>query len=88
MHGRHEQPERTRRILLRNFLIELVIYGGLVTLYYLLALRLLASPLKALFDRNLPLYAVISLALIVAQGVLLEHLTSYLLDRLGLDRFE
>lgn len=77
-----------RNLLIRNFLIELLIYGSLVTLYYLLALRLLSSPLKHLFEENLPVYAVLALLLIVAQGVLLEALTSFLLDRLGLQRFE
>ena len=76
------------KILLRNFIIELLIYGGLVTLYFLLALRLLSTPLKVLFDEYLPLYAVVSLILIVAQGVLLENITTFLLDRLGLQRFE
>ncbi len=76
------------KILLRNFIIELVIYGGLVTLYFLLALRLLSTPLKVLFDEYLPFYAVVSLILIVTQGVLLENITTFLLDRLGLQRFE
>lgn len=71
---------------LRNFLIELGIYGSLVIAYFYLALRLLVSPLKHLFQTNLPIYAVISLLLIVIQGVLLESLTSFLLERLGLQR--
>lgn len=77
-----------KKLLLRNFVIELVIYGVLVALYYVLALRLLSSPLQHLFQERLPVYAVVALLLIVAQGVLLEALTSFLLDRLGLQRFE
>lgn len=73
---------------IRNFLIELVIYGGLVTLYYLLALRFLASPLKLLFEEYIVVYAIVSLLLIVAQGVLLENVTHFLLNKIGLDRFE
>jgi hypothetical protein len=83
-----EQSRIRFKRMLRNFAIELVIYGTLVILYYFLALRLLSSPLEHLFNEYLPAYAVISLILIVAQGVLLESLTSFLLKRLGLQRME
>lgn len=75
-------------ILIRNFAIELIIYGLLVVGYFYLVLRLLGEPLRALFERNLLLYAVVALALIVAQSVLLEAVTSFLLSRLKLERFE
>lgn len=78
---------RVKRML-RNFAIEIVIYGTLVILYYFLALRLLSSPLEHLFREYLPAYALVSLILITAQGVLLESLTSFLLKRLGLQRVE
>lgn len=85
----NKEPSRIRlKRMLRNFAIELIIYGVLVVLYYFLALRLLSSPLEQLFEEYLPAYAVISLVLIVAQGVLLESLTSFLLKRLGLQRME
>ena len=71
-----------------NILIELVIYGGLVTIYFFLVLRYLGSPLISLFDRNLCVYAIVSLVLIVVQGVLLERLTFYILDWIGVKRFE
>mgnify|MGYP001820633225 CR=1 FL=1 len=71
-----------------NFVIELVIYGGMVTLYFLLALRYLANPLKNLFDNNLTVYAILSLVLIVAQAVVLEAFTSALIKRFGLKRSE
>jgi hypothetical protein len=74
--------------MLRNFAIEIIIYGTLVILYYFLALRLLSSPLVHLFREYLPAYALVSLILITAQGVLLESLTSFLLKRLGLQRLE
>ena len=76
------------RLLLRNFVIEIVIYGSLLTAYYFVALRLLASPLQNLFTHNLSYYAIAALVLIVAQAMLLENLTTYLLERLGLQRFE
>lgn len=74
--------------LLVNFAIELLIYGVLLTLYYWLALRFLASPLYVLFQDYIVLYAIVSLVLIVVQGVLLENLTHFLLDRVGLEKFE
>ena len=75
-------------ILIRNFLIEMVIYGLLVVGYFYLALRLLGDPLKKLFDENLLLYALVALTLIVAQSVLLEVVTSFLVGQLKLERLE
>lgn len=75
-------------ILVRNFVIELLIYGLLVVGYFYLVLRLLGEPLKRMFDQNMLLYAVVALVLIVAQSVLLEALTSFLVGRLKLERFE
>jgi uncharacterized membrane protein len=75
-------------VLIRNFVIELIIYGLLVIGYFYLVLRLLGEPLKQLFDDNLLLYALVALALIVAQSVLLEAITSFLLARLKLERLE
>jgi len=84
--SRYTRQELKRFIL--NFAIELVIYGGMVTLYFLLALRYLADPLKYLYDNNLTAYAVLALVLIVAQAVLLEAFTSALIKRFGLKRSE
>ena len=71
------------RFLIRNFVIEVLIYGLLVVGYFVLVLRLLAEPLKGLFTENLTLYAFAALALIVIQGAVLEFLTAFLVDRLG-----
>lgn len=81
-------PKHMPRRLLLNLIIELIIYGGLVTLYFLVVLRYLNEPITNLFDNNLPVYAIVSLILIVLQGVLLERLTFYILDWIGLKRFE
>ncbi len=74
------------RILLRNFLIELIVYGGLVSVYSVVILRWLGEPLTRLFDNNLVAYASIGLGLIVAQAALLDIITSFLLDLLRLSR--
>jgi len=74
--------------LVLNLIIEFIIYGGLVALYFLVILRYLNEPIKNLFDNNLTVYAIVSLILIGLQGVLLERLTFYILDWIGLKRFE
>ena len=79
---------RSMQKLLRNFTIELIIYGGLVTFYYLLVLRSLSTPLVMLYNRYIVLYAVIALILIVIQGVALESITNFLLSKIGLDFHE
>ncbi len=74
--------------LVRNFVIEMLVYAALVIGYFLLVLRLLGDPLARLFSQNLALYAVVSLLLIVAQGVLLEAITSLIMGRLGFGKVE
>lgn len=74
--------------LLRNFLIEMAIYGFLLAIYFFLVLRYLGEPLHHLFNLNPIVYAGASLLLIVAQSVLLERVTAYLVRWLGLERVE
>ena len=74
--------------LIRNFAIEMVVYGALLVGYFLLVLRLLAYPLEQLFLSSLVLYAIVALVLIVAQAVLLEFVTSFAMKLLGLDKLE
>jgi hypothetical protein len=81
------KKQRTR-VLLRNFVVELIVYGILVAAYSVIVLRMLGKPLAQLFHSNLGVFAVVSLMLIVAQGVLLDALTSFLLDKLRLERPE
>jgi hypothetical protein len=80
--------KKRMRVLLRDFIVELIVYGVLVAVYSFLVLRLLGKPLAQLFHRNLGAFAVVSLTLIVAQGVVLDALTSFLLDNLRLERPE
>jgi hypothetical protein len=89
--GKDNSQINTKHIpkrLVLNLIIEFIIYGGLVTLYFLVILRYLNEPIKNLFDNNLTVYAIVSLILIGLQGVLLERLTFYILDWVGLKRFE
>lgn len=72
------------KTIIKNLVVELVVYGILVTAYALFALRWLAEPLNKLFHTNMTIYAFVGLALIVAQGALLERVTSFLLVRVKL----
>lgn len=74
--------------LIRNFVIEMVVYAILVIVYFLLVLRFLQGYLYDLFAENLTVYGIVSLVLVVAQGVLLDFITSYLLDRVKLSRLK
>jgi len=76
------------RKLIKNFVIELVVYGVLVVGYFLLVLQSLGDWLTALYETNLAVYAVLALVLIVVQGVLLEKVTTFLVETLGLERLE
>ena len=74
--------------LIRNFVIELVVYGVLVVAYFLLVLQSLGGWLTELYENDLRVYAVAALVLIIVQGVLLEKVTTFLIERLGLERLE
>lgn len=80
--------EMDSRKLIRNFAIELVVYGVLVAVYFLLVLRWLGDWLTSLYENDLRIYAIVALVLIVVQGVLFEKVTTFLIERLGLERLE
>ena len=74
------------RILVRNFIIEILVYGVLLVGYFYLVLQYLGDFLTNLFNNQLYIYAFLGLGLIVVQAVLLEMITSYLIRLLRLDR--
>jgi len=77
-----------RRTLIRNFAIELIVYAVLVVIYFLLVLQTIGPWLTELYYSNLRLYAVVALVLIVVQAVFLEWITSFLIERLGLEQLD
>lgn len=81
-------PRDHLKNLLRRFIVELAIYGGMLVTYFLLVLRLLGKSLARLFRGNLLLYAVVSLGLIIVQGVVLEMITSLLVEQLRLEQLK
>ena len=88
MDNENIKEKNNYRKLLRNFIIELFVYGSLVFLYFYLVLQFLGGFLENLFNTNLITYAFIGLGLIVAQGVLLDFVTTFLLDQIKLERLE
>ncbi|HEY74640.1 MAG TPA: hypothetical protein G4O00_00475 [Thermoflexia bacterium] len=77
---------RRRSRLIRDILLETFLYGLFVVAYTAVVLRWLDGWLTRLFHSDLIAYAAVGLVLIVAQGVVLDLLTSFLLERLGLGR--
>lgn len=79
-------PNKKR--LLISFLIEVVIYCIFVAIYAYFVLRILGDWLFNLFNNNLIVYAFLGLGLIVGQGVILDRITSFLIERLKFERLE
>lgn len=81
-----KRPEVRR--LLRTLVIELLVYSVLLALYYLFVLRVLGQPLLHLLENHLTLYALAALGLVIAQGAVLDTITSFLVRLVRLDRFD
>jgi hypothetical protein len=64
---------------LRAFLVELALYAVLVTGYFFLVLHFLSGWLQELHLHHVTLYALVAIALIIGQAVLLENVTTWLL---------
>ena len=63
----------------RSFLIELVVYAGLVVAYVFFVIAFVGAWLDALYQHHKVSYAFAALLLIIGQGVVLEMVTSFLL---------
>jgi NADH:ubiquinone oxidoreductase subunit 6 (subunit J) len=63
----------------RSFLIELIVYAGLVVIYVYFVIALLGAWLDGLYEHHKTRYAFAALLLIIGQGVVLEMVTSMLL---------
>jgi hypothetical protein len=69
---------------MRSLMLELIIYGPLVTIYFFIVILFGKDLLLTIYAQNPVLYSVLTLLVILAQGVLLEALTSWLLRKIGL----
>lgn len=74
------------KLLVRNLVLELIIYGIMLVIYFFAVLRFLGQYLTDLYQNQIFFYAILSLVLIVVQGVFLEAITSFLVRKLRLDR--
>ena len=60
------------------FLIELTVYAFLVTGYFFLVLHFLSGWLQELHLHHVTTYAVVAIALVIGQAVVLESVTTWL----------
>jgi len=63
---------------LRAFLIELAVYAVLVTGYFFLVLHFLSDWLQDLHVHHVKTYALVAIALVICQAVVLESVTTWL----------
>jgi hypothetical protein len=63
----------------RMFVLELCLYGVLVSVYLLFVLKFLSGWLTGLFHEHRSFYAFVSLLIMITQAVVLERLTSLVL---------
>ena len=63
---------------LRAFLVELAVYAVLVTGYFFLVLHFLSDWLQELHLHHVTTYAIVAIALVIGQAVLLESVTTWL----------
>jgi len=72
-------PPRSVGRLALGLALYVVLIAG-----YLFVLRLLGSPLLRLYQTRLGVYALVALGLIAAQGLVLESITTFLAEHLGI----
>jgi hypothetical protein len=63
---------------LRAFLLELAVYAVFVTGYFFLVLHFLSDWLQELHLHHVTTYAIVAIALVIGQAVLLESVTTWL----------
>jgi hypothetical protein len=75
------------RILIRNLVIEIILYSLLLVGYYFVVIGRLQAWIQEIFLQNLTLYAFVGLGLILIQGAFLDLVTTLLLKYIKLDQF-
>ena len=74
------RPSKTTiRRTLRAFVVELLLYAALVTVYFFAVLHFLGGWLVRLETHHIRVYAVVAILLIIGQAVVLEMVTTGLL---------
>ncbi len=77
---------KNTKMIIRNFIIEAVIYAVVLTAYFTVVLRRLNAPLTDMFHQSLPMYAAAGLLLIIVQSLFLNTLMERITKRLGFDK--
>jgi hypothetical protein len=62
-----------------SFAVEMVVYACLIAVYFLLVLHLLGPSLSRIEKEHIGWYAVLAVALILGQSIVLESITTFLL---------
>jgi hypothetical protein len=79
---------RKLRVFVRNLVVEVIIYGVLVIAFFFAVFHLLGDTLTDLFGTNRFVYALLGFGIILFQGIVLDLVTSFLLDRFEIRRPE
>jgi hypothetical protein len=75
----HRKSKAEASHTFRALLVELPIYAALVVGYFFLVLHFLSEWLGSLHAHHTTIYAIVAIALIIGQAVLLEWVTTLLL---------
>jgi hypothetical protein len=78
------QEDPSIKPILRSIAIEILIYIPLAAIYTLVVLALAKDLLLQIYFELPTVYAIVTLLAILAQGVLLEAFTSWILRKIGL----
>lgn len=70
--------KRETSATLRAFAVEMGVYAVLVTGYFFLVLHFLSDWLQNLHLHHVRVYALVAIALVIGQAVLLESVTTWL----------
>ena len=76
--GRVAATKKDKTNTLRAFLLELALYAVFVTGYFFLVLHFLSGWLQELHLHHVTTYAIVAIALVIGQAVLLESVTTWL----------
>jgi hypothetical protein len=78
------QKDPSFKPILRSIALEIVIYIPLATIYTLVVLAFAKDILLQIYSTYPTIYAIATLLAILAQGVLLEAFTSWIIRKIGL----
>ena len=72
----------------RDVILEIVVSFGLAAIYFFLILQALNEPLTRLFQNDITMYGIVCVIFTITQGFVLDFVTGFVLDLLGLNRIK